>query len=453
VIEDGAGTIGGTLSVSDVDAGEAAFKAVAPADLVKSYGTFAFNAATGVWGFTLDEVAAHALKAGQEVQQTLTVDSLDGTASKTITVTVVGTNDAPIAGTVDLGSLVEEGTRLITQAQLLTGVADVDGPSLRISSVSLSSANGSLTPNGDGTWTYTGAPNDATSVSFSYTASDNDKSAAGTATLDLTPVNDAPAGITLARAVAAENSRAGTALGVLAALDVDSGDTHTYSLLNNAGGRFAISGNTLVVANGALLDYEQAKSHSVVVRTTDQSGAFVDETFTIGVVDDTSETAVGTIGNDVVMGGSGADNLSGGAGADSLSAGAGKDVLNGGSGNDKLRGGLGIDKLTGGTGKDYFIFDDKETGASKFTADYILDFRGTLGDRIDLRLVDANVKAGGDQAFTFIGKEAFTKAGQIRYEKTSTDTWVYLNTDADTTAEAVIRLKGAFDVSKAWFVL
>ena len=38
-------------------------------------------------------------------------------------------------------------------------------------------------------------------------------------------------------------------------------NTQTYTLLDNAGGRFAIDGNKLVVANGSLLNFE-AKSHA-----------------------------------------------------------------------------------------------------------------------------------------------------------------------------------------------
>ena len=91
-------------------------------------------------------------------------------------------------------------------------------------------------------------------------------------------------------------------------------------------------------------------------------------------------------------------------------------------------------------------------------ADYILKllFDGTLrsGDRIDLKLVDANTKKRGDQKFSFIGDdEAFTATGQVRYEKTKGYTYVYLNTDSDKAAEAVIKLKGALDLSKGWFVL
>jgi hypothetical protein len=56
-----------------------------------------------------------------------------------------------------------------------------------------SGGSGSLVDNGNGTWTYTPAPNDSSSIAFSYTIGDgNGGTVAGSATLDLTPVNDAP---------------------------------------------------------------------------------------------------------------------------------------------------------------------------------------------------------------------------------------------------------------------
>jgi hypothetical protein len=100
-----------------------------------------------------------------------------------------------------------------------------------------------------------------------------------------------------------------------------------------------------------------------------------------------------------------------------------------------------------------FVFDDRETSASKSSADYITDFKGRDGDRIDLRAVDANTKKSGDQNFSFIGTKAFSKEGQVRYEKAKGYTYVYLNTDSDKAAEAVIKLKDAITLSKGWFVL
>ena len=46
----------GQLTVTDVDSGQAAFQTPAPASLQGTYGTFTFNATTGVWSYALDHV-------------------------------------------------------------------------------------------------------------------------------------------------------------------------------------------------------------------------------------------------------------------------------------------------------------------------------------------------------------------------------------------------------------
>lgn len=139
--------------------------------------------------------------------------------------------------------------------------------------------------------------------------------------------------------------------------------------------------------------------------------------------------------------------------ANALTGNAGINRLSGGSGNDRLVGGRGQDSLTGGSGRDVFVFDDRETSASKRKADYILDFSRRQSDRIDLKAIDANTKKRGDQKFSFIGEKSFSKAGELRTEKTKSATYVYLNTDNDRSAEAVIKIKGALDLQKGWFVL
>ncbi|TAU96990.1 hypothetical protein ELI38_14000 [Rhizobium leguminosarum] len=85
----------GKLTVSDVDDGEAAF--AAPASLNGIYGSFTFNAASGSWTYTLDNnrAATQALNQGDAVSDTLSVSSLDGTASHNIVVAITGANDGP----------------------------------------------------------------------------------------------------------------------------------------------------------------------------------------------------------------------------------------------------------------------------------------------------------------------------------------------------------------------
>ena len=84
----------------------------------------------------------------------------------------------------------------------------------------------------------------------------------------------------------AENSAAGTVVGALSDVDPDAGDTASYALLDDAGGRFAIAGGNLVVAGA--LDYETATSHQVTIRVTDSANNTYDKVFTIDVTDDPS---------------------------------------------------------------------------------------------------------------------------------------------------------------------
>lgn len=142
--------------------------------------------------------------------------------------------------------------------------------------------------------------------------------------------------------------------------------------------------------------------------------------------------------------GAGADVMDGGAGHDRLTGGSGTDQLNGNEGNDVLLGGLGADILGGGIGNDTFDYNavsDSPAGAGR---DVIQDFRGSFyfeADRIDLRDIDANSLVAGNQAFSHIGFDAFTAAGQLRYS--SITGILQDNTDADAAPEFEIQLIGS----------
>ena len=70
-----------------------------------------------------------------------------------------------------------------------------------------------------------------------------------------------------------ENSANGAAVGTVQGYDVDAGTTLSYSLTDTAGGRFAINSSTgaITVANGSLLNFEAATSHTVTVQVSDGS--------------------------------------------------------------------------------------------------------------------------------------------------------------------------------------
>ncbi len=95
-----------------------------------------------------------------------------------------------------------------------------------------------------------------------------------------------------------ENAANGTVVGVTAfASDADATtNTITYSLDDNAGGRFAIDANSgvVTVADGSLLDREAAASHDITVRATSADGSFSQQSYTIAIndVDEFDVTAI-----------------------------------------------------------------------------------------------------------------------------------------------------------------
>ncbi len=156
--EDGGLTTGGTLTVADVDTGEAHFQAPASASLAGTYGTFTFNETSGEWGYALNNAAANvqALTGGQTVYDTLTVKSADGTASQEIKVTVTGTNDEAVITGTATGSATEDGGLTtggtLTVADVDTGEAHFQAPA----SASLAGTYGTFTFNEtSGEWGYT----------------------------------------------------------------------------------------------------------------------------------------------------------------------------------------------------------------------------------------------------------------------------------------------------------
>ncbi|GEO17966.1 peroxidase family protein [Microvirga aerophila] len=189
-----------------------------------------------------------------------------------------------------------------------------------------------------------------------------------------------------------ENSAAGMVVGILSAADQDPGDTFTYTLAGSTANLFEIVGNELRVAEGAVLDYEAAQSHEVVVTVTDAEGRSYTKTLTIKV-QDVADTGTGPSdpqeppaeqppvvdqpvpatpslpeglvcqggrGHDWLWGGDGHDRLYGEKGHDRLYGGQGNDRLYGHDGNDRLCGDAGADRMWGGRGNDVYDVDDRQ---------------------------------------------------------------------------------------------
>jgi Ca2+-binding RTX toxin-like protein len=137
-----------------------------------------------------------------------------------------------------------------------------------------------------------------------------------------------------------------------------------------------------------------------------------------------------------------------------LFGGAGADVLKGGAVADYVHGALGTDFLWGGGGGDTFRYQNvlESNGPSM---DRILDFTpGT--DRIELDRIDSNTAVGGNQAFTWIGTDAFSaSAGELRAYQ-SGDDWIVegdINGDGFGDLVIALTLQGATPLSAGDFFL
>ncbi len=163
---------------------------------VASVGTPVVGSATRI---SSDEVtftpgsADKSLDSGETVDRAFTYVVTDGTATDTgtVTVTVIGVNDAPVAA--DGSKTTNEDTALTFAAPM----SDVDVEPLTITattqpsagSVSISGTNLVFNPGND--FQALGA-GQTQQVSFTYTVSDGDLTDTGTITITVTGVNDAP---------------------------------------------------------------------------------------------------------------------------------------------------------------------------------------------------------------------------------------------------------------------
>jgi Ca2+-binding RTX toxin-like protein len=191
-----------------------------------------------------------------------------------------------------------------------------------------------------------------------------------------------PTGATLTGDAIVENAINGTMVGTVAGVDPDADAVLTYTLRNDAGGRFAIDAATgqITVANGALLDHEGAASHSVVVRVTDQGGFTFDKSFALNVTD-VNEAPTGA----ELTGGSVAENAANGT------------VVGTVAGVDPDAGATLTYALTDNAGGRFVI--DANTGQITVANGTLLDYETATSHEIVVRMID---QAGltFDKAFT-----------------------------------------------------
>ena len=105
--------------------------------------------------------------------------------------------------------------------------------------------------------------------------------------LTVNPFNRVPTDIGLSEESINENVPVGSVLGALSTADLDTSQTHTYSLVNNDAypdnAAFTVEGNMLKTA--ADFNFEHQNSYTINVRTDDGHGGTFEEVFTISVND------------------------------------------------------------------------------------------------------------------------------------------------------------------------
>ncbi|WP_417832326.1 cadherin-like domain-containing protein [Terasakiella sp.] len=205
---------------------------------------------------------------------TLTYNVYDGTSKTATTATInvhnnyqgqegENPNIAPTLGdAVSLSGLEdggEAGYITITPAQLLNGSYDQNEDSISVANLSISSGTGSLAFNSQsGNWHFTPTANSTAPVTFTYNISDGQAlSAQQTATLTLSPVNDAPTISNLVSFNATEDTAFDlTAAQLLAnATDVDGDDMVIQNLTASSGSLVATeNGWTFTPAENATDD-------------------------------------------------------------------------------------------------------------------------------------------------------------------------------------------------------
>ncbi|KAB0265077.1 VCBS domain-containing protein [Microvirga brassicacearum] len=394
-------TTSGTLTNADVDS-PSTF--LAQTDTAGTYGTFSIDA-DGAWTFTASS-AFDELGAGDTRTDTYSAAAADGTMTS-VTVTIIGTNDAAIIDGVTGGTVGEDAAAATVSGTLTAD--DIDNSDNAFQAGSGSSSYGSWSIDATGNWTYTldngnpvvNALNAGGTLSDIFTVHAID----GTAqqlTVTIAGANDAvinhaPTGINLSGVTVTELAASDTLVADITANDADAGETFRFDLLN-PDGRFKIVGSKILVDNGLHLDFEQARSHDITVQVTDKGGASFVKSFTINVGDVAQETAKG---------------------------GAISDKFVGGTGNDKLWGGLGNDFLTGGRGKDTFVFDTKLD--KRKNVDTITDFSSKddaiyLDNAIFKKLGkkgSPTTPAKMDSKMFWAGTKAHDKDDRIIYDKKS----------------------------------
>src|SRR4029453_8300128 len=154
-------TTSGVLTIADADAGQSNFTAQASTLGSNGFGTFTL-AASGAWTYTANDSQTRIQQPGpgQSHTDSFTAGSSDGPASQIVTVTIHGTNDQPVIGGVNTGSVTEDvavvSGNLMASGGLTNAAHDAGQPNFTAQASTLGSNGfGTFTLAANGAWTYT----------------------------------------------------------------------------------------------------------------------------------------------------------------------------------------------------------------------------------------------------------------------------------------------------------
>ena len=287
----GRNTLSGQLGVQDIDASDNP-EFVAQTHTAGTYGLFAIDA-QGHWTYILDNTnpATNALGAGDVRTETFTVEVTTRSGehvTRDVTVTVTGTNDAPtVSGPGVVGAGTEDTDRVLTTAELLqaVGASDVEGDALSVAG--LSADHGTITDNGDGTFTLTPDADYNGPVALSYQIADgHGGQVPATATLTLGATPDAAVIRGVHTGAVTEESTL-QASGQLTITDADSGQDHVQA------GDLAGTYGTLHLAADGSWTYDLDNSNGAVQALGDRQT--LTETITVRSADGTTQNIVVTV--------------------------------------------------------------------------------------------------------------------------------------------------------------
>jgi VCBS repeat-containing protein len=188
------------LTVSDADTGESGF--VAQPGTAGNYGTFTVDTA-GNWSYTAanNQAAIQQLGAGATLSESFTVVATDASASRSVIITITGTNDAPIIGGIATAIVNEDASTPDLAVGGALSITDADAAeSGFVAQTATTGTYGTFAIDAAGNWSYTALNSQAAiqqlAAGATLAEAFNVVSADGTVSepiiITITGINDAP---------------------------------------------------------------------------------------------------------------------------------------------------------------------------------------------------------------------------------------------------------------------